>query len=81
MRKNKDTDQLHGNRAADQDLCFRYIIDNTIPVLPRDLNLSYLIRSTLHLPKGQFFISAKVFPWIPRMRKKSSPKHKPVWAM
>ena len=30
--ENKDTDQLCGNRTADQRLCFRYI-DSTIPLL------------------------------------------------
>ena len=33
IRENKDADQLHGNRAADQRLCQRYI-DSTIPLLP-----------------------------------------------
>ena len=32
--ENKDTDQLRGNREADQRLCFRYM-DNTIPLLPK----------------------------------------------
>ena len=32
--ENKDTDQLCGNRTADQRLCFRYI-DSTIPLLPK----------------------------------------------
>ena len=31
--ENKDADQLHGNREADQRLCFRYT-DSTIPLLP-----------------------------------------------
>ena len=31
--ENKDTDQLRGNREADQRLCFRYI-DSIIPLLP-----------------------------------------------
>ena len=31
--ENKDADQLHGNREADQRLCFHYI-DSTIPLLP-----------------------------------------------
>ena len=31
--KNKDADQLSGNREADQRLCFRYS-DSTIPLLP-----------------------------------------------
>ena len=31
--ENKDADQLHGNREADQCLCFRYT-DSTIPLLP-----------------------------------------------
>ena len=30
--KNKDTDQLRGNREADQRLCFHYI-DSMIPLL------------------------------------------------
>ena len=30
--ENKDADQLHGNREADQRLCFRYI-DSTIAPL------------------------------------------------
>ena len=29
--ENKDADQLHGNREADQRLCFRYL-DSTIPL-------------------------------------------------
>ena len=32
--KNKDADQLRGNREADQRLCFRYI-DGTIPLLSK----------------------------------------------
>ena len=32
--ENKDADQLHGNREADQRLCFRYT-DNTIPILTK----------------------------------------------
>ena len=31
---NKDADQLHGNREADQRLCFRYT-DSTTPLLPK----------------------------------------------
>ena len=31
--KNKDADQLRGNREADQPLCFRYL-DSTLPLLP-----------------------------------------------
>ena len=31
--ENKDTDQLRGNREADQRLCFHYT-DSTIPLLP-----------------------------------------------
>ena len=34
--KNKDADQLRGNREADQRLCFRYIhVDSTIPLLSK----------------------------------------------
>ena len=32
--ENKGADQLHDNRAADQRLCFHYIV-STIPVLPK----------------------------------------------
>ena len=32
--KNKDADQLHGNREADQRLCFREI-DSMIPLLSK----------------------------------------------
>ena len=32
--ENKDADQLHGNREADQHLCFRYI-DSTILLLSK----------------------------------------------
>ena len=32
--KNKDADQLRGNREADQRFCFRYT-DSTIPLLPK----------------------------------------------
>ena len=34
IRENKDADQLHGNREADQRLCFHYI-DSTIPLLSK----------------------------------------------
>ena len=34
ISKNKDADQLRGNRDADQRLCFRYL-DSTIPLLPK----------------------------------------------
>ena len=34
MRKNKDADQLRGNREADQRLCFRYMA-STIPLLTK----------------------------------------------
>ena len=32
--ENKDADQLHGDREANQCLCFRYV-DSTIPLLPK----------------------------------------------
>ena len=34
MRKQRRTDQLRGNREADQRLCFRYT-DSRIPLLPK----------------------------------------------
>ena len=36
--ENKDADQIHGNREADQRLCFRYIA-STIPLLPLNTKL------------------------------------------
>ena len=39
--KNKDADQLRGNREADQRLCFRYT-DSTIPLLPKSESSSLL---------------------------------------
>ena len=39
--ENKDADQLRGNRAADQSLCFHYI-DSTIPPLSNPL-MTWLI--------------------------------------
>ena len=38
--ENKDTDQLRGNREADQRLCFRYT-DSTIPLLLQSEILSF----------------------------------------
>ena len=43
IRENKDTDQLHSNRAADQRLCFRYIY-SIIPLLPKSKILNHLLR-------------------------------------
>ena len=37
--ENKDADQLHGNREADQRFCFLYM-DSTIPQLPKSEILS-----------------------------------------
>ena len=42
--ENKDSDQLRGNREADQRLCFRYT-DSIIPLLPN-------ITKVLGDPKG-----------------------------
>ena len=42
--ENKDADQLHGNREADQRLCFRYS-DSTIPLLLKSEISSFLLFS------------------------------------
>ena len=42
---NKDADQLHGNREADQRLCFHYI-DSTIPLLSKS-EISSLLPSSV----------------------------------
>ena len=39
MCENKDADQLHGHRKADQRLCFRYMA-STIPLLSKPENSS-----------------------------------------
>ena len=48
--KNKDADQLHGNREADQCLCFRYI-DSTIPLLSKS-EISSLKPSSVAVQPG-----------------------------
>ena len=48
--ENKDTDQLRGNREADQRLCFRYI-DRTIPLLSKS-EISSLLPSSVAVQPG-----------------------------
>ena len=48
--ENKDADQLHGNREADQRLCFRYT-DSTIPLLPKS-EISSLSPSSMAVQPG-----------------------------
>ena len=48
--ENKDADQLHGNREADQRLCFRYK-DSTIPLLPKS-EISSLYPSSVAVQPG-----------------------------
>ena len=45
--KNTVADQVYGNRAANQRLCFRYI-DSTIPLLPKS-EISSLLPSSVAL--------------------------------
>ena len=47
--ENKDTDQLHGNREADQRLCLRYL-DSTISVLPKSEISSLYLYSVIVQP-------------------------------
>ena len=47
--ENKGADQLHGNREADQRLCFRYS-DSTIPLLLKSEISSFLLFSVLVQP-------------------------------
>ena len=47
--KNKDADQIRGNREADQRLCFCYI-DGTIPLLSKSENASLLSSSVAVQP-------------------------------
>ena len=44
--ENKDPDQLHGNREADQRLCFRYM-DSAIPLLSQGRTLRCCCRGAL----------------------------------
>ena len=48
--ENKDADQLHGNREADQRLCFRYT-DSTIPLLSKS-EISSLKSSSVAVQPG-----------------------------
>ena len=48
--ENKDTDQLHGSREADQRLCFRYS-DSTLPLLPKS-EISILQPSSVVVQPG-----------------------------
>ena len=48
--ENKDADQLHSNREADQPLCFRYI-DSTIPLLSKS-EISSLKPSSIAVQPG-----------------------------
>ena len=48
--ENKDTDQLRGNREADQRLCFHYI-DITIPLLSKS-EISSLYPSSVAVQPG-----------------------------
>ena len=48
--ENKDADQLHGNREADQRLCFHYI-DTTIPLLSKS-EISCLQLSSIAVQPG-----------------------------
>ena len=52
ISKNKGPDQLRGNRAADQRLCFRYI-DSTIPLLPKS-EISRLWPSSVSVQPGLY---------------------------
>ena len=45
--KNKDADQLRGNREADQCLCFRYL-DSPILLLPNIQNFKLLAISSVY---------------------------------
>ena len=49
--ENKDADQLRSNREADQRLCFRYIVDSTIPLLPQS-EISSLYPSSVDVQPG-----------------------------
>ena len=48
--KNKDADQLRGNREADQRLCFRYT-DSTLPLLSKS-EISSLYPSSVAVQAG-----------------------------
>ena len=48
--ENKDADQLHGNREADQRLCFRYM-DSVIPILSKS-EISSLYPSSVAVQPG-----------------------------
>ena len=50
--ENNDADQLHGNSAADQRLCFRYMhVDSTMTLLSKS-EISRLIPSSMVVQPG-----------------------------
>ena len=49
LGENKGADQLHGNREADQRLCFRFS-DSTIPLLLKSEISSFYLFSVLAQP-------------------------------
>ena len=68
--ENKDADQFHGKREADQRLCFRYT-DSTIPLLPKSEISSFkpssvavqsgLCRTWSETPKISFLTARLIF--------------------
>ena len=74
--KNKDADQLHGNREADQCLCFCYT-DSTIPLLPKYEITSFLpssvavqpglCRTWSETPKT-VFLTTRLIYYIPSLK-------------
>ena len=68
MGKNKDTDQLRGNREADHRLCFRYT-DSRIPLLLKCQISSFwpvvhvqagLCRTRSETPETVFFLTSQL---------------------
>ena len=77
-RKQRQADQLRGNREADQRLCFRYS-DSTIPLLLKSEISSFYLLSVLVqvglcrtcsettllvFPRGGSFIGCPYFSWL-----------------
>ena len=86
--ENKDADQLHGNREADQRLCFRYT-DSTIPLLlkseissfyPASVTTGRFVSDLVGNPEDRFSrVAAHTGPGANMVANMFSSKQYPHW--
>ena len=58
--ENKDADLLHGNREADQRLCFRYI-DRAIPLLSKSECTAWFVSDQVGSQKVGFLMTRLIY--------------------